>query len=250
MTRPMPFVVVASPEIAPRSPGGMSLKRRPHASVITVPPAIATTKISARYHACHSRPEPACEQPDAVDGGRERDDAREADPVTDRAGDERRDDVAPCHRAEDVRRRDERLAEPDGDVEHDERPRAGERSFPRGVRDEEGRDVAGSERSTRQECATYVRTPSNTRPWPPSSVTSRTGTRHATVTTNAATRNGAGLQRWKRNPPPISAPRARPRGRRAARPAPARTRCRAGRRGTGRDTAARRRSRRRRARRA
>ena len=47
------------------------------------------------------------------------------------------------------------------------------------------RNVATSrfERSTFHECATYVRTPSNTRPWPPSSVTNRIGTRHATDTT-------------------------------------------------------------------
>ena len=62
------------------------------------------------------------------------------------------------------------------------------------------RNVATSrfERSTLHEWATYVRTPSNTRPWPPSSVTNRIGTRHATVTTPEATRNGAGRQRWKR----------------------------------------------------
>ncbi len=58
MTSPMPFVVVASPEIAPRSPGGISLKSSPQASVITVPPAMATTKITARYQPCHSRPRP------------------------------------------------------------------------------------------------------------------------------------------------------------------------------------------------
>ena len=39
---PMPFVVVARPEIAPRCSRGISLNRRPHASVITVPPATAT----------------------------------------------------------------------------------------------------------------------------------------------------------------------------------------------------------------
>jgi hypothetical protein len=38
----MPFVVVASPVTVPRSPSGISLKSRPHESVITVPPATAT----------------------------------------------------------------------------------------------------------------------------------------------------------------------------------------------------------------
>ena len=50
--RPIPFVVVASPEIAPRSSGGISLKSSPQASVITAPREEATRKIGARYHAC------------------------------------------------------------------------------------------------------------------------------------------------------------------------------------------------------
>ena len=45
---PKPFVVVARPEIAPRCWGGISLKRSPHASVITMPAAIATGKIIAK----------------------------------------------------------------------------------------------------------------------------------------------------------------------------------------------------------
>ena len=70
MSRPMPFVVVASPEIAPRSAGGISLKSRPHASVITVPPAIATTKMTGRYQRCHSFAEAAEHQPEPVDDRR------------------------------------------------------------------------------------------------------------------------------------------------------------------------------------
>ena len=72
MTSPMPFVVVASPEIAPRSPAGISLKRSPQARVITAPPAIATTKTTARYQACHVVAEAAAEQPEAVDDRRDR----------------------------------------------------------------------------------------------------------------------------------------------------------------------------------
>src|SRR6478736_496639 len=45
-SRPMPLVVVARPAIAPRCWGGISLKSSAHASVITVPPPIATGKIS------------------------------------------------------------------------------------------------------------------------------------------------------------------------------------------------------------
>ena len=55
----MPFVVVASPEIVPRSAGGISLNSSPHASVITSPPAIATTKMTGRYQSCHSLREAA-----------------------------------------------------------------------------------------------------------------------------------------------------------------------------------------------
>ena len=63
MTSPTPFVVVASPEIAPRSSGGISLKSSPHARVITVPPAIATRKMRPRYQVCHSRPRPPATRP-------------------------------------------------------------------------------------------------------------------------------------------------------------------------------------------
>ena len=44
---PRPFVVVASPEIAPRCCRGISLNRSPQASVMTVPPATTTGKIAA-----------------------------------------------------------------------------------------------------------------------------------------------------------------------------------------------------------
>ena len=64
MISPSPFVVVARPAIAPRSCGGMSLKRRPQASVITEPPAIATTKTTGRYQACHRVAVPARSRPD------------------------------------------------------------------------------------------------------------------------------------------------------------------------------------------
>ena len=63
--RPMPFVVVASPAIAPRSSGGISLKSSPQASVITAPAKSATTKMTARYHACHwvASPPPSSASP-------------------------------------------------------------------------------------------------------------------------------------------------------------------------------------------
>ena len=77
--RPMPFVVVARPEIAPRSPAGISLKRRPQASVMTDPPKIATMKITARYHACHASPDPPQSKADAVDHRAPGDHAREAE---------------------------------------------------------------------------------------------------------------------------------------------------------------------------
>ena len=66
MSRPIPFVVVARPAIAPWSAAGMSLKSRPHASVITLPPAIATTKITGRYQPVPLLAEPACEQAEPV----------------------------------------------------------------------------------------------------------------------------------------------------------------------------------------
>ena len=53
ISSPRPFVVVARPEIAPRCCCGMSLKSRPQASVMTIPPAIATGKITGRYQSCH-----------------------------------------------------------------------------------------------------------------------------------------------------------------------------------------------------
>ena len=79
MMSPMPRVVVASPAIAPRSPGGISLKSSPHESVITVPPAIATTKTIGRYQPCHSCAQPAREQPEAVDERGAEDHAAEAE---------------------------------------------------------------------------------------------------------------------------------------------------------------------------
>ena len=96
ITRPMPFVVVARPETAPRSSGGTSLKRSPQASVITVPPTIATTKIRREVPRVPCRAEAAGEQPDAVDGRRRRDHACETDPVADPARDECGHDVAPA----------------------------------------------------------------------------------------------------------------------------------------------------------
>ena len=65
MMSPIPFVVVARPAIAPRSVAGMSLNRRPQASVITAPPPMATKKMIARYQACHSvaRPPPSRPRP-------------------------------------------------------------------------------------------------------------------------------------------------------------------------------------------
>ena len=56
---PSPLVVVASPEIAPRCYCGMSLNSKPQASVITVPPAIATGTIMAKYQLCHVVANPA-----------------------------------------------------------------------------------------------------------------------------------------------------------------------------------------------
>ena len=52
--------------MAPRSPGGISLKRSPQASVITVPPAIATRKIRREVPERATRAEAAGEEPDAV----------------------------------------------------------------------------------------------------------------------------------------------------------------------------------------
>ena len=53
--------------MAPRSPGGISLNRSPQASVITVPPAIATRKIRREVPGVPLGAEPAGEEPDAVD---------------------------------------------------------------------------------------------------------------------------------------------------------------------------------------
>ena len=204
--RPMPFVVVASPETVPRWSAGISLKRRPQASVITAPPATATTKMRPRYHACHSVPRPPARRPNAVDDRGERDHPRDPDAVADRPGEQRCDDVAAGDRGQDERRGDERLVEADGDVEDDERARTGEGALPGRVRGEEGRDVAvraqhaprvRDVRPDALEHASRARRPRSTK---------RIGTRQAAVVTTAATRNGAGRQRWKRNPPPIRAP--------------------------------------------
>ena len=137
MSRPIPFVVVASPEIAPRSAGGISLKRRPQASVITVPPAIATRKMTGRYHCCHVLPKPPRRRPSAVDGRRDRDHAAETEPVAEDARAGRGDDVPRGDGRQHGRRRPERLAQADGQIEDDERPRAGERPLPGRVRDQE-----------------------------------------------------------------------------------------------------------------
>ena len=62
-SRPRPFVVVASPETAPRCSSGISLKSRPQASVITSPPATATGTMSAKYQSCHVVAKPATRKP-------------------------------------------------------------------------------------------------------------------------------------------------------------------------------------------
>ena len=196
ITSPTPFVVVARPEIAPRSPGGISLKRSPHARVITVPPAIATTKIRPRYQACHSLPRPPARSP-IRRRPTPRDDAREPDTVADRAGDERGHDVAAGNRREHVGRGRERLVEADRDVEDDERSGTGERPLPGGVRHEERRDVA-----VPAEDAPGMRH-IGSHPLEHASVAAvlgdeDIGTMHAAPTTPAATRNGAGRQKWKR----------------------------------------------------
>ena len=250
MTSPMPFVVVASPETAPRSPGGMSLKSSPHASVITVPPAIATRKIEREVPGVPLAAETAGEQSHAVDGGRRGDHPREADPVAEPAGEQRRDDVAGGDGREDVGRRDERLAETDRDVQDGERAGAGERPLPRRVGREEGRDVA-----VRPEHAPGVRDvgPHTLEDAPVAAVLGDEHDRHeARARHDPAQRRGtaqgsrggtgsrrrSGRRRW------------RSRGRRAGRPGRARRRDPGGGPGRGRGTAARRRSRRRRARRA
>ena len=52
---------------------------------------------------------------------------------------------------------------------------------------------------------TYADTPSNTRPCPPSSRTSRIVSPQASVVSTAARRNGAGRQTLNSSPPPTSA---------------------------------------------
>ena len=93
MSRPIPFVVVARPEIAPRCCCGMSLKSSPHASVMTIPPAIATGKITGRYQSCHSVREAARHVAAAVDERGDDDHRREADAVAEPPRDQRRDEV-------------------------------------------------------------------------------------------------------------------------------------------------------------
>ena len=60
---------------------------------------------------------PGEEQAGPVDDGAEQDHAREAEPVAERARDERSDDVASGDDAEQRRGRPERLTEADGDVQ-------------------------------------------------------------------------------------------------------------------------------------
>ena len=59
----------------------MSLKSSPHASVMTIPPAIAIGKITGRYQSCHSVASPPNHVAAAVDERRHDDHRREPDAV-------------------------------------------------------------------------------------------------------------------------------------------------------------------------
>ena len=136
MSSPIPSSSSQAPAIAPRSAGGISLKSRPHASVITVPPAIETRKMIGRYQAPLVA-EASKEEADAVHDGREGDHAAQSEPVAEEARAGRGDDVACRDGRQHGRRRPQRLPEPDREVEDDERPRTGERALPRRVGDQE-----------------------------------------------------------------------------------------------------------------
>ena len=194
--RPIPFVVVASPEIAPRSSGGISLKSSPQASVITAPAKMRDDEDDREVPRVPLGREPAAEQRQAVDDRAPGDHPGEAEAVADRPCDERREDVAGRHGGEHERRGRERLAEADRDVEDDERPRPGERALPGRVREQEPPDVGVARGARATSAGRTSPTPSKTRPCPPSSRRNSTGTRQAAVTIPAATRNGAGCQRW------------------------------------------------------
>ncbi len=93
MMSPIPFVVVARPAIAPRSFAGMSLNRRPQASVITAPPADGHEEDDRQIPGVPLGGEAAAEQAETVDERRADDHARQPEPVTERSRHERRHDV-------------------------------------------------------------------------------------------------------------------------------------------------------------
>ena len=176
------------------------------------------------------------------------DHAAEAGPVAEVARAGGGDDIPARHGAEHGGRRPERLAQADREVEDDEGPRARERAFPGGVRDQEAAHV-GIAPEHPPVCETYARTPSKTRPWR----RPRAGRRPARGTRQRrrSPRRGTGTApRQERAPRRRSAPSpARGHASGAARSAPGRRAAPAAGRGRGRGTAVRRRSRRRRRRR-
>ena len=121
-SRPRPFVVVPSPETAPRCSSGISLKSKPQASVITRPPDTATGMMSAKYQVCQVDANPATRNPHAVHPRRPEDHAREPEAIAQLAGEQGGDDVAGRNRAEQRRRDRLRLIQAVEDVQHDERP--------------------------------------------------------------------------------------------------------------------------------
>ena len=86
--------------------------------------------------------ETASEHPEPVDDRRRPDHPREPEPVAQPTCDQRGDDVAAGDRRQHRGRHPDRpLPQADGEVEDDERPRAGKRPLPRRVRDQEATHV-------------------------------------------------------------------------------------------------------------
>ena len=185
-----------------------------------------------------------------VHGRRDDDHPREPDAVADAPRHERGDDVAAGDGREDVGGRRERLAEPDGHVQDDERAGAREGPFPRRVRHEERGHVA-----VRAQHPPRVR---HVRPHALEDASVTAVLRDEEDRDEARDGDDRGRGEERRRAPERGTGtrrrsahrRSRCRERRAARPARARRPAPGGRPGTGRGRAARRRSRRRTGRRA